>query len=54
MPSGAARTWIVTPELFDELLLAVHEPDAVFDLRFRREVLPALAGDLESTVGRCV
>jgi hypothetical protein len=54
MPSGAARTWIVAPELFDELLLAVYEPDTAFDLRFRREAFPALAGDLESTVGRCV
>jgi hypothetical protein len=54
MPSGSARTWIVAPELFDDLFLAVHEPGTAFDLRFRREAFPPLAGDLESTVGRCV
>jgi hypothetical protein len=54
MPSGAARTWIVAPEFFDKLLLAVREPDTALDLRFRREAFPALAGDLESTLGRYV
>ena len=54
MPAGSARTWIVATELFDELLIAVHEPETASDLRLGREAFSTLAGDLESTVGRCV
>jgi hypothetical protein len=54
MPAGSARTWIVATELFDEFLIAVHEPETASDLRLGREAFPTLAGDLESRVGRCV
>ena len=54
MPAGSARTWIVTTELFDELLIAVHESETAFDLRLGWEAFSTLAGDLESMVGRCV
>jgi hypothetical protein len=54
MPSGSARTWIIAAELFDELLIAVHEPETAFDLRLGWEAVSTLAGDLKSTVGRCV
>jgi len=54
MPAGSARTWIVATELFDEFLIAVHEPESAFDLRLGWEAFSTLAGDQESTVGRCV
>jgi hypothetical protein len=54
MPSRSARAWIVATELFDEFLIAVHEPETAFDLRLGWETFSTLAGDLESTVGRCV
>ena len=54
MPSRSARAWIVATELLDEFLIAVHEPETAFDLRLGREAFSTLAGDLESTVGRCV
>jgi hypothetical protein len=54
MPSRSARAWIVATELFDELLIAVHEPETAFDLRLGWETFSTLAGDLKSTVGRCV
>jgi len=54
MPAGSARTWIVAAELFHELLISMHEPETAFDLRLGREAFSTLAGDLESTVGRCI
>jgi hypothetical protein len=53
MFSRSARAWIVATELFHELLIAVHESDTAFDLRLGWEPFSTLAGDLESTVGRC-
>jgi hypothetical protein len=54
MLSGPARTRIVATELFHKLLIAVYEPDTALDLGFRGEAFSALAGNLESTIGRCV
>jgi hypothetical protein len=50
--AGAARAWIVAPELFDQLLAPVHDPIATLDLGFGREALPAFARDLKTSVGR--
>jgi hypothetical protein len=36
--AGAARAHIVTAELFDQLLFAVHHAQAAFDLRFGVEI----------------
>jgi hypothetical protein len=54
MLSGLARAWIISTELFHELLFAMHDPDAALDLRFRREAFPALARNLESSPVRCI
>jgi hypothetical protein len=54
MSSGSARTRIIATELFHEFLIAVHEPETAFDLRLGWEAVSTLAGDLKSTVGRCV
>lgn len=54
MPSRSARAWIVATKLFDEFLIAVHEPETAFDLRLGWETFSTLAGHLESTVSRCV
>jgi hypothetical protein len=42
-----ARAWIITPELFDQFLIATNYTHAALDLRFRWEPFTALAGALE-------
>jgi hypothetical protein len=51
-PVGPARARIVSAELFDQLLVAVNDPDAAFNVRFGREAATALTGALESRAGR--
>jgi hypothetical protein len=45
--AGTAGTGIVSAELFFEQLIAVDEPLAAFDLRFRRKTTPPFAHGLE-------
>jgi hypothetical protein len=44
---GTARAGIIATELFPQLFVAVHDAEAAFDLRFRRETFTTLAGALE-------
>jgi hypothetical protein len=46
---GAARTRIVAPELFEQLFLAVNDPNPSFDLSFGREPFSTLTGALEKS-----
>ncbi len=52
--AAAARAWIVAAELFEKLLLAVNDAQALLDLRFRWEPFPALTGALEKRARRDV
>jgi hypothetical protein len=45
---GSARARIFPAELFDELLIAVHDTRAALHMCFRWESAPALTGALES------
>ena len=47
--SGAARTWVIPPELFAKLLVPVHNAQAAFHLRLGREAPAPFAGDVEKT-----
>ena len=47
-PPGATGTEIISPEFFNQLLLAMHDLLAALDLRFGWEAPTAFAGPLES------
>src|ERR1700686_1858645 len=50
-PSGAARAQIIATELLDELHVAMNKAPPAFHDGLRRERLPPLTGDLESSGG---
>ena len=52
--AGAARAWIVSPELFEALFVPVHHAMAAFDPGFGWESLPAFTRGLETRTGRGV
>ena len=47
-----ARARIIAAELFDQLLVAVHDAQAALDVRLGREAAPAFTHPLESRAGR--
>ena len=52
--AGVARAWIVAAELFEELLVTVHDAMTAFDPGFRGEAFPAFTRRLETGIGRGV
>src|SRR4051794_25417374 len=52
--TGIAGTWIVTPELFGELFVAIDNPLAAHDAGFGREASFTLACSLERKTARTV
>jgi hypothetical protein len=46
--AGTARAWVVTAELFEKLLVAVHDALAAFDARLGREAFATLTRGLET------
>ena len=53
--AGAAWAWIVASKLFEELFIAVNDPDAAFHVCLGRESSATLTGTFESRIdrGRC-
>jgi hypothetical protein len=50
--AGQARTWIVTTELFRQMLVPAHDSFAALDVRLGREPPPTFARDLETRTDR--
>ena len=50
--AGQARAGIVAAELFDQVLVTVHDPVAALDVRLGREATPTLARRFETETGR--
>jgi hypothetical protein len=52
--TGTAQARVVAPELFEKLLVPVHDAISAFDPGLGRVALPTLARGLETSVGRGV
>ncbi len=54
LPPGKARARVVTPQLFDQFLIAMDDPVTTLDMGFGWETLAALAHGVKTRILRSI